>query len=135
MTRDLSFWQGIMETARGRGQLRLILQPIMAIVLGVRLGIADAKAGDDPFVLRLFITGQRRAQIAKDALMDVIVPFALAVVIDGVLQYLALGRVRPLAAVVVGAVLIWVPFSIARAFTNRIYRRSHHPPITHEPAR
>ena len=135
MTRDLSFWQGIMETARGRGQLRLILQPIMAIILGLRLGIADAKAGDDPFVMRLFITGKGRARLAKDALMDVIVPFALAVVIDGVLQYLALGHVRPLAAIVVGAALIWVPFSVSRAFTNRIYRRSHHLPPTHEGAR
>jgi hypothetical protein len=122
---EQGFWQDIVETARGRGQLRLILQPTVAIILGLRLGIADAKAGDAPFLLRLFVTDTHRAQLAKEALMDVIVPYSVAVVLDGVLQYLTLGFVRPLAALVMGAVLIWLPFSIARALTNRIYRRSH----------
>ncbi len=125
MTRDVGFWQGILDTAHGRGQLRFILQPIVAIVLGIRLGIADAKAGSDPFLLRLFVTGEDRLQLAKAALRDVLVPFCIAVVIDGVLQYFALGYVRPLAAVIVGAALVWVPFSVARALTGRFARRAH----------
>jgi len=123
---EQGLWQDIVETARGRGQLRLILQPTVAIILGLRLGIADAKAGDTPFLLRLFVTSRNRARLAKDALMDVIVPYSVAVLLDGVLQYLTLGYVRPLAALVMGAALIWLPFSIARALTNRIYRRTHH---------
>jgi hypothetical protein len=125
MTRDIGFWQGIADTARGRGQLRLILQPTIAILLGLRLGIADAKAGDAPFLLRLFVTGKHRAELAKETLQDVLIPFAIAILLDSVLQYLALGYVRPLAAVVVGAALIWIPFSVSRALTNRIYRHSH----------
>ena len=121
---DLGFWEGIMDVARGRGQLRLLLQPLIAIILGVRLGIADAKEGKDPFLLRLLVTEQNRARLAKEAVSDVLVPFIVAIVIDGILQYYALGYVRPLAAIVVGAVLIWLPFSLARALTNRIYRRS-----------
>jgi len=123
---EQGFWQDIVETARGRGQLRLILQPTVAIILGLRLGIADAKAGASPFLMRLFVTGADRGKLAKGALMDVIVPYSVAVVFDGVLQYLTLGYVRPLAALVMGALLIWLPFSISRALTNRIYRRSHH---------
>jgi hypothetical protein len=75
-------------------------------------------------LLRLFVTGRDRMQIAKQAASDVIVPFAVAVVVDGILQYLVLGYVRPLAAVVVGAILIWLPFSIARALANRVHRRT-----------
>jgi len=122
MIRDIGFWQGIREVASGRGQLRLILQPLMAIVLGIRLGISDAKTGADPFIWRL-VTAPNRRVLLREAVMDVIIPFCLAVVIDGVLQYLMLGHLRPLAAVVVGAILIWFPFSVARSFTNRIYRR------------
>lgn len=126
MTRDLGFWQGIMDTARGRGQLRFILQPIVAIIVGARLGVADAKTGQAPFLLRLFVTGKRRMKLAKEALHDVLVPFAIAVALDGILQYFALGYVRPLAAVVVGATLVWLPFSLSRAVTNRIVRRTGH---------
>ena len=68
---------------------------------------------------------KNRAELGKDAAMDVIIPFSIAIVLDGILQYLSLGYVRPLAAVVMGILLIWVPFSVSRALTNRIYRRSH----------
>jgi hypothetical protein len=121
---DVGFWEGIMDVARGRGQFRLVLQPLIAIILGVRLGIADAKEGKDPFLLRLFVTEQNRARFAKQAASDVLVPFGVAIVVDGILQYYALGYVRPLAAIVVGALLIWLPFSVARALTNRLYRRT-----------
>lgn len=120
---DIGFWQGIFDVASGRGQLRLILQPLTAIILGVRLGIADAKEGSEPFLLRLLVTGRERLKIAKHAASDVIVPFAIAVVLDAILQYLTLGYVRPFAALVVGAILIWLPFAIARALGNRVYRR------------
>ena len=119
------FWHDIVETARGRGQLRLILQPTVAIILGLRLGIADAKAGAQPFLMRLFVTGRHRAQLAKGALMDVIVPYSIAVVLDGVLQYLTHGHVRPLAALIVGLLLIFIPFAISRSLTNRIYSHRH----------
>jgi len=120
---DIGFWQGILDVASGRGQFRLILQPLAAIVFGIRLGISDAKEGSRPFLLRLFTSGHERARLARQAASDVIVPFAVAVVLDGILQYLARGYVRPLAAIVVGTILIWLPYSIARALANRSYRR------------
>lgn len=124
--RDVGFWQGIWEVAHGRGQLRLILQPTMAILLGARLGIADAKHGREPFVMRLLVTGEHRLGLAKEALFEALIPFLIAVILDGVLQYLFRSTVRPLAAIVVGAVLIWIPFLASRAFANRIYTHRHH---------
>ncbi len=123
-TQSIGFWEGIFHVAEGRGEFRLIIQPVVAIILGARLGIADAKEGKGPFLLRVFRTPQRRT-ILKDAASDVMVPFLVAVVIDSILQHYALGMVRPLAAVIVGAVLIWLPFAISRALTNRIFVRSH----------
>jgi hypothetical protein len=128
MTTDTGFWQGILETAHGRGQFRFILQPAVAILLGIRLGIADAKAHDQPFLMRMLVKGEHKARIAKEAAKSVLIPFVIAVLLDALLQYITLDRVRPLAAVVVGALLIWLPFSISRSLTNRIYRHSrlHH---------
>ncbi|MDB4962841.1 MAG: hypothetical protein JWP01_2840 [Myxococcales bacterium] len=122
---ELGFWEGIADVASGRGQLRLVLQPLVAIMLGIRFGIADAKEHKGPFLLRLFRTDKNRVELARQAAMDVIVPFSIAVVLDGILQYLSLGYVRPAAAVVMGIVLIWVPFAVSRALTNRIYSHSH----------
>jgi len=124
MNEDLGFWEGIVDVASGRGQLRLFVQPLIAIILGARLGIADAKEGKDPFLLRLFVTSKRRAQLAKQAMLDVIIPFSIAIVLDGILQYIALGYVRPVAAIVMGMVLIWLPFSLSRAIANRVYRHT-----------
>ena len=66
----------------------------------------------------------------KAAAKKLLLPFSIAIVLDGVLQYLTLGHVRVLAALVMGIVLIWIPFSIARSLTNRIYRRRH-PELRH----
>jgi hypothetical protein len=118
------FWQGIAETLTGRGEMRLVLQPTMAILIGLRMGITDAKLGEPPFIWRL-ATAKDRRQVTKDAFRKVLIPFCIAIVLDGVLQYLTLGYVRPLAAVIVGLMLIFVPFAISRALTNRFYRHRH----------
>ena len=120
---DLGFWEGIADTARGRGHLRFVLQPLIAIFFGARLGIADAKEGKEPFLWRLFATARHRGRLVREAVSDIAIPFLFAIVLDGILQYYALGYVRPLAAIVVGTALIWLPFSISRALTNRFYRR------------
>lgn len=120
------FWQGILETLSGRGQLRLILQPTMAIIIGLRMGISDAKAGDVPFLMRLATEDRKdRRALAKAAGRKILIPFCIAIVLDGVLQYLTLGYVRPLAAVIVGLMLIFIPFAIARSLMNRMYRYRH----------
>ena len=119
---QVGFWEGIARDLTGKGQVRLIVQPLMAIILGIRLGMKDARAGKGPFLLRLF-TEPERGKLFKQSLSDAMVPLSLAFGLDLIFQYLTLGRVRPLAAVVVGALLVWLPFAITRALTNRIWKR------------
>ena len=126
MATDLGFWQTIVETAQGRGQFRLIIQPLMAILIGVRLGIVDARSEEMPFLKRLILSRGHRRELATAAAKSVLIPFVLAVVIDAFLQFITHDRVRPLAALVMGAVLIWLPFSFARSIANRIYHSTHH---------
>ena len=120
------FWEHLVaDLTSGRGQLRLVLQPTVAIVLGARLGIADAREQAPPFLLRLATGSHERVALLKRSLSDVVMPLCVAVIIDGILQHYTLNRVRPLGAVVVGVLLVWLPYSIARALANRIYRRRH----------
>jgi hypothetical protein len=119
---DVGFWEGIARDLSGKGQFRLLLQPAMAVFLGVRLGIADAKDGKAPFLFRLF-SEPGRWTLLKNSLRDVALPLSVALVTDGILQYLTLGRVRLLAAMIVGALLVWFPFAVTRGFSNRIWKR------------
>jgi hypothetical protein len=122
---DTGFWASIARDLSGKGQLRLILQPIMAVLLGVRLGLADAKGGASPFMRRLIESRHQRWKIFGNSIRYVWMPLLLALVMDCVFQRLTLGRIRPLAAVVVGVLLVWLPFTIARGTTNRIWGRMH----------
>jgi hypothetical protein len=119
------FWQHLAHDLSGKGQFRLILQPMMAILLGIRLGIADAKQGRKPFGWRLFTERHRRWALFKQSLSDAVLPLGFALVLDSILQYLTLGSVRPLGALIVGGLLVWLPFIAARGFTNRFWRRTH----------
>jgi hypothetical protein len=121
---DLGFFEGIVrDLTSGRGQLRLLIQPLVAIFLGARLGVADAKEGQPPFLLRLSRAGHARGELFKASLSDVVMPLCVGIVIDAILQYYTLGVVRLLHAAIVGLSLVWLPYSVSRALTNRIVRR------------
>jgi hypothetical protein len=123
----LGFFETIAHDLGGnKGRFRLILQPAMAIFLGIRLGMADARAGHPPFLMRLFRTDANRMQVFKMSLREAIIPLTLALVLDGIIQFLTLGWVRPLAAVVVGAILVWIPFVVTRALTCRVAMHQGH---------
>jgi hypothetical protein len=120
---EVGFFETIARDLSGKGQFRLILQPAAALILGIRVGIADANAGRPPFIHRLITHRHQRWTIFKESLSDAVLPLVVALVMDGVLQHIAFGRIRPLAALVVGALLVWLPFVCTRALTNRIWRR------------
>jgi hypothetical protein len=123
----VGFFETIARDLGGKGQLRLIIQPLVAVLLGMRLGIADAKEGQDPYLLRMLWTGKQRGSLFKESLRQVVMPLTVAVAVDVILQHHTLGHVRPLAALVVGGLLVWLPFAIARALTNRAWKRTHQP--------
>jgi di/tricarboxylate transporter len=119
-------WEAIVrELTSGRGQFRLLLLLAVALILGIRAGIADAREGTLPFARRLREAHEPRAELLKDLVKRALNPLALAFILDVILQRLTLGYVRPLTAIIVGAVLAWLPFVIVRGVMNRFWRRSH----------
>jgi hypothetical protein len=123
---QVGFWQGMVgELTSGQGQFRLLLLPAVALVLGVRAGIADAREGTLPFARRLRESNEPREQLMKDSVKRALNPLALAFILDVILQRLTLGYVRPLVAIVVAAIVVWIPFVLVRGVMNRFWRRSH----------
>ena len=100
-------------------QFRLILQPGMAIFLGIRDGIRDAKAGAAPFLWGVFFLPIDRRPSLLEALLRLKVPILFATLVDGIVQFLMFHHVRPLSALFMGTLLMALPYSCARGLANR----------------
>ena len=107
----------------GPGSVRFILQPLVAILLGVRDGRSDSSAGRPPYLYGLVFTRDVRGVEVTTALRTLAPPIAVAVILDAVLQYVIFGAVRLWQALAVGAVLIALPYIAARGLTGRYLRR------------
>jgi hypothetical protein len=100
-------------------QFRFILQPLVALVLGVRDGLRDAKAGRPPYLWDLIVNPEGRARQVSRGLASLGRPMIVAVVIDAIVQYLMFRAVYPGAAVLVGVTVLGLPYVLARAIVNR----------------
>lgn len=118
---DMGLWEGIWHELSTAGRFRLILQPTLAVILGIRIGLADARAGHQPFLARLIRSRHERWSLVRESIGHAAVPLTLALVMDSVFQYLALGRIRVVGALIVGILLVWLPFSSARGLANRAW--------------
>ncbi len=105
---------------RGPGRFRFVLQPTMAILLGLRGGLADARAGRPPYLMGLLFDPLHRREYMRTGLTAIRDIVALGIILDVVAQFLIFRQVHPVAALVVGPVLIATPYSLARAVTNRV---------------
>jgi hypothetical protein len=127
----MTFFQSIQADLSGRGifggsfQIRLVLQPLLAVLLGLRFGIRDAKAGRPPIIKDIARSKGHRGSRFTEAARDAIVPLLVAFIIDSILQQIINGRIRPLAAVIVGGLLVFLPFLITRALANRAWTHRH----------
>jgi hypothetical protein len=107
----------------GKGSLRFIIQPTVAILLGIKAGRADVVSGAKPYLRFLISGGEGRREALIEGAKHVSKVFIMAVVVDGIIQYLAYRTVRPGWALTVGILLAGVPYILSRGITNRILRR------------
>jgi hypothetical protein len=116
------FLDDMVARLHGRGRLRFIFQPTVAIVLGARDGVKDARAGNLPFLWSLVFHASDRPGLLRSALESVRNLVAIAILLDLASQLLIFRRVNPFAALILGPVLIGFPYASSRALTNRVSR-------------
>lgn len=114
------FLEDLPKRLTGPGRLRFILQPAAAIFLGIRAGISDAQARRAPYILSILFNSQGRGALLKGAFEQLAVLIAMSILLDALSQFLILHQVFPGPALIVGPVLIALPYSLSRAVTNRI---------------
>jgi hypothetical protein len=105
----------------GPGRLRFLLQPLIAVLLGCRSGLGDARAGRPPYLLSLILGKGSRKKILQSGLATVRDLIAMGIVLDAVAQLLIYGELHPGAALLIGPILICVPYALARALSNRAF--------------
>jgi hypothetical protein len=115
--------EDIPKRLTGPGRLRFLLQPAVAVLLGIRSGIVDARAGHPPFLLALLFHGSRRSSILKHAFSQLSVLIAMSILLDLVAQFLILREVFPVPALILGPVLIALPYTTSRSLTGRFWGR------------
>lgn len=125
------FFQDVLARLSGPGRLRFVVQPIVAMILGLRSGSQDAHKGLPPFLWALVFHGAHRRQLLRSAFNSVRGLMAIAILLDMISQFLIFHQVRPGAALVVGPVLITLPYVFVRALTNRFIQRNRHLPAPH----
>ena len=109
-----------LELLTGPGSLRFVIQPVLAIILGVRDGRNDAKSSTPPFLMLLLKSGKRREAL-KGGLQAIVLPLILAVALDSMLQIYIFDVWRLQWALIVGLCLVGIPYILARGITNRIF--------------
>lgn len=116
------FLDDLPQRFTGPGRMRFILQPAVAVFLGIRGGRIDAQTGRLPYLYALLTGADDRKALLKSGLAAVRNLVAMSIVFDVIAQFLIYGRVYPGAAVVLGPVLICLPYAMARALSLRAMR-------------
>jgi hypothetical protein len=106
----------------GPGRFRFILQPMLAILLGVRGGLADAKAGAPPYLFGLLFHAGRRRELLRSGAGAIRNLLAMGIILDVVFQLVLYREVHPGAALLIGPILICAPYALSRALTTRLAR-------------
>jgi hypothetical protein len=116
------FFEELSQRLTGPGRLRFVLQPLVAILLGWRAGLGDARAGQPAYLFALLSGGANRRELLRSGLAAIRDLVAIAIVLDAISQLLIYKQVHPGAALVIGPVLISFPYAAARAVANRAVR-------------
>jgi len=113
------FFEDIPKRFTGPGRFRFVFQPVMAILLGIRDGLGDRRAGRPPYLYGILFRRRHRRELLQSGFEAVVNLILMGILLDSIAQWLILGASYPGAAIVIGPVLITIPYVLTRALANR----------------
>jgi len=122
------FWHDLVDRSTGPMKFRLIMQPLMAAIFGIRDGLKYARNGRSPY-FTIRVLRDPREHVGRlieglsaglNATARIIV---LAFVLDAIYQLLVLRTLYPFEALVVALLLAYVPYLITRLLVVRLRLR------------
>ena len=104
---------------------RFLLQPFMASIAALRDGIKDARTGRSPYFWTVLTNPAKRSARLREGIRATSKIIVLAVVLDGIYQYIELKTFYPFEALIVGATLGFIPYLLLRGPVGRVARWWH----------
>jgi hypothetical protein len=115
-------WQQLIARPTGPMAFRFILQPIMAAIVALRDGVADAKAGRTAYFWTLLANPLESGGRLQEGLIATARIILLGLGMDVIYQYVALKTFYPGEAAIVAVVLAFFPYVLLRGPIARIAR-------------
>lgn len=115
-------WEDIIGRGSGPLTFRLLMQPFMATILGIRDGLKDAQEGRPAYFWTIFSDPTQRRDLLQEGWKAVLKVFILAIVLDTVYQLLVFHFFYPGEALIVAFILAFLPYLLIRGPVNRLMR-------------
>ena len=115
-------WENMSGRVGGPMSFRLVLQPAVAVILAVRAGIRDARAGRPFYTKSVFTDPVHRAALLRDGWKEISKVFVMAIVIDIIYQWIVFRWIHPFGMLFVAFFLACVPYLMIRGPVNRLVR-------------
>lgn len=113
----------IAKRIAGPFHFRFILQPLVAIILGIRDGKTDAELNRPPYIFEIFSNKSERKDNLKNAIQSILKPLLIGIILDAIVQFNLFHSVRLWGAVLVGGLLVGLPYALARGIRNRFAKK------------
>jgi hypothetical protein len=117
-------WQNLVGRLEGPLNLRLIIQPAVAIFLAIRAGFKDARQNRPPFLWTILCDPAHRHEFLRQGWKDVGKVFAVATILDIIYQLIVHRGVYVLELLITAVTLAIVPYVLLRGPVNRIAKRA-----------
>ena len=114
-------WMNLLARLDGPMHIRFIVQPAVAILLGVRAGVKDARADHLPFLVALR-RAEMRPEMLRQAWSDIGRVFLLSMVLDAIYQTWVHHGIFLLELLATATLLALVPYGVVRGPARRIAR-------------
>ena len=113
---------GLIHRTEGPLKFRFVLQPTMAILLAVRNGIQDWRAGKPPYFWEVYEDPAMRKTLIHEGWKSISRLFILAFVLDCIYQAIGLHWIYLLGALPFSICLAIIPYLPVRGPVDRILR-------------
>jgi hypothetical protein len=117
------FFENLVGRVHGPMVFRFLLQPAVATFLAFKDGKKDAHEGRGPYFWGLFTEPLHRRERLLSGWKSVGKVFILALVLDGVYQFIVVRWFYPVEALVTAILLAFVPYLLFRGLFTRVLRK------------
>src|SRR5262245_31308460 len=107
-------WENFVGRLMGPMQLRLIIEPAIAMVFAILSGLRDARAGRKPMLWALLLSREDRSTLVREGWKDLFVTLMVAIGADCVYQVMTSKAIYLLELIATVSMLAIVPYVIIR---------------------